>query len=138
MTPEAMARLHARAFTDGSRPWSAAEFAALVEADAFAVARPEGFARGRAAAREAELLTLAVAPEVRRRGIGRGLLAAFEAEARYRGAAEAFLEVAETNAAARGLYAATGYVEVGRRRGYVARDTGGADDALVLRRWLRA
>jgi ribosomal-protein-alanine N-acetyltransferase len=43
-----------------------------------------------------------------------------------------FLEVAEANAAARALYAAAGFAEVGRRRRYYA--DGG--DALVLRRGL--
>jgi ribosomal-protein-alanine N-acetyltransferase len=43
-----------------------------------------------------------------------------------------FLEVAADNAAARSLYAAAEFVEVGRRRRYYA---GGAD-ALVLRRKL--
>jgi ribosomal-protein-alanine N-acetyltransferase len=43
-----------------------------------------------------------------------------------------FLEVAETNAAARALYLRRGYRQVGLRRGYYAPGL----DALVLRRTL--
>ena len=83
MAPEALAALHARAFAGGvPRPWSAAEFAALVgEAATLIAARDGGFALGRVAGPEAELLTLAVDPDARRRGIGSALVAAFEAAA---------------------------------------------------------
>lgn len=138
MTPEALAALHARCFTS-PRPWSADEFAAwqtdplaflLVEGDT-------GFLLGRAIAGEAELLTLAVTPEARGRGLGRRLVARFLYQARLRGAEEAFLEVAEDNAPARALYAVAGFAESGRRRGYYRRADGTAVDALLLRRMLR-
>jgi [ribosomal protein S18]-alanine N-acetyltransferase len=119
MSPEAMATLHARCFTDAPRPWTAPEFAALLaEPTSLLCTAPGGFALGRLAADEAELLTLAVDPGSRRRGIGRRLVAALEAAARARGAEAVFLEVAEGNAAARALYAACRYAEVGRRPGY--------------------
>lgn len=139
MTPEALASLHARAFTDTPRPWTAAEFAAfLAEPTTILAARPEGFAVGRVAGPEAELLTLAVDPDARRRGVGRGLVAAFEAEAAARGAVEALLEVAVTNRPARGLYAALGYAQVGRRRRYYCRPEAPPVDALVLAKPLAA
>ncbi|RME14900.1 MAG: GNAT family N-acetyltransferase [Alphaproteobacteria bacterium] len=132
MTPAQMAALHARAFPR-ERPWSAAEIAALMDTPGgFAVTGPSGFALGRAIAGEAELLTIAVAPEARRQGRGRALLAAFEAEAARRGAARGFLEVAEDNAAARALYAAAGWQETGRRPGYYALAGGGRVDALLM------
>ncbi len=135
MTPEALAALHALCFDDAPRPWSAAEIAGLLAAPAvFAALRPEGFALGQAAAGEAELLTLAVAPQARRRGLGAALVAAFEAEARARGATEAFLEVAETNNAARALYARLGYRAAGRRPGYYRRPGAPSLAALVLRK----
>ena len=99
-------------------------------------AQPGGFALGRVAGPEAELLTLAVHPRARRRGLGRALVAAFEAEAAARGAAEVLLEVAATNHAARALYARLGYVAVGRRPGYYRRAGAPPVDALVLRRGL--
>ena len=58
-----MAALHAACFAF-PRPWSAAEFAALL-ADplVFVQTLPGGFVMGRAVAGEAELLTVAVAPD---------------------------------------------------------------------------
>lgn len=137
MTPETLAALHARCFDDTPRPWTASEFAAfLADPSTVFAAREGGFAVGRVAGPEAELLTLAVAPEARRRGLGRALVAAFEAEASARGAVEAVLEVAVTNGPGRRLYAAHGYAPVGRRRGYYARPGAPPVDALVLARAL--
>ena len=137
MTPAALAALHARSFVT-PRPWTEAEIARLL-ADPLVFLLVEGdagFLMGRAVAGEAELLTLAVAPEARRRGLGRKLVSRFLYQARLRGAESAFLEVAEENAAARALYARTGFSEVGRRRGYYRDPKGRAVDAVVLRRLL--
>ncbi|TAG23811.1 MAG: ribosomal-protein-alanine N-acetyltransferase [Rhodobacterales bacterium] len=137
MTPEALATLHARAFTM-PRPWSAEEFTGwladplaflLVEGDA-------GFLLGRAVAGEAELLTVAVAPESRGRGLGQRLVSRFLYQARLRGAEVAFLEVAEDNAPARAVYSRAGFTESGRRRGYYRTPEGRSVDALVLARVL--
>ena len=134
MTPEALASLHARAFAP-ARGWRAAEFAALLDSPhVFAVGDARAVALGRVAAGEAELLTLATDPDHRRAGRARACLAAFAAEARARGATEAFLEVAADNAAARALYAADGWSETGRRRGYYPRAGHASVDALVLAR----
>jgi len=138
MTPEALAALHGACFAT-PRPWSAAEFAALLTAPGvFLHGDSRGFVLGRAVAGEAELLTLAVAPEARRQGLGRALLVAFEAEARQARAETAFLEVAAANVAARALYAGAGWAEAGRRRGYYRLPGGGADDAVVMTRALAA
>jgi ribosomal-protein-alanine N-acetyltransferase len=90
--------------------------------------QPLGFAIGRAQAGEAEILTIAVRPGERRRGIGRLLLRALMTEAARRGAAELFLEVAEPNAIARALYMSLDAREVGRRPRYYADGTA----ALIL------
>ena len=135
MTPEALADLHAASFIDTPRPWTAAEFGDLLaQPSTFLVCQPAGFALGRVAGPEAELLTLAVHPSARRRGIGADLVRAFEAEAAVRGAEECLLEVAETNAPARALYAGLGYTLVGRRPGYYRRGAAPPVDGLVLRR----
>ncbi len=135
MTPEALAELHLRCFEDTPPPWSAGEFGALLDMPTTRlIALPGGFALAQVAGHEAELLTLAVAPEVRRRGIGRTLLAALAAELAAEGVAEIFLEVAETNAAGRALYAASGYVDRGLRRGYYRRRNAPAIDARVMGR----
>jgi ribosomal-protein-alanine N-acetyltransferase len=137
MTPEALAALHALAFTDRPRPWSVGEFAALIrQPTTLLSAEPDGFALGRVAGDEAELLTLAVHPRARRRGLGLRLVRAYEAQAEAAGAAESLLEVAVMNAAARALYGRLGYVEAGRRPGYYLLPGAPAVDALVLRRRL--
>jgi ribosomal-protein-alanine N-acetyltransferase len=137
VTPASLAALHARCFTV-PRPWSEAGFSAVL-ADPLAFLLVEGdaaFLLGRAVAGEAELLTLAVAPEARRRGLGRRLVSRFLYQSRLRGANSAFLEVAEDNSAARGLYARAGFAEAGRRPAYYRAPDGRAVDALVLRRML--
>lgn len=132
MTPGELARLHAACFTV-PRPWTAEEFASVLDAPGtILVTRSSGFAVGRAAAGQAELLTLAVEPGRRRRGEGRAILSAFEARARGLGAAQAVLEVSEGNTPARVLYAGAGWSPVGRRPGYYA----DGRDALVLRKSL--
>lgn len=135
MTPAALAALHAACFRR-PRPWTAAEFAALLgQRTTVLAALPDGFALGRVAADEAELLTLAVAPHARRRGLGGRLLALYEAEAQARGARTSVLEVAADNLPARALYAVRGYAEAGRRPGYYGADAGAPEaDAILLQR----
>jgi ribosomal-protein-alanine N-acetyltransferase len=90
-----------------------------------------GFVLGSCVADEAEVLLLVVALEARRAGLGRRLLSALEDWARDGGATASFLEVAVGNVAARALYGAAGYEQVGVRRGYYD-----GEDALCLRRAL--
>ncbi|MBL8549819.1 MAG: ribosomal protein S18-alanine N-acetyltransferase [Hyphomonadaceae bacterium] len=136
---EALAALHARAFADSptSRSWSAAEIVEVTappHAIAVAAFAPElaGFVLAWTIGEEAEILTLATAPERRRAGVARALLRAAAALAAARGAMRIVLEVGEDNAAARGLYESVGFAEIGRRKGYY-RGGEGAQDALVLR-----
>ncbi|MGP3695769.1 GNAT family N-acetyltransferase [Rhodobacter sp. NSM] len=148
--PHALAALHGRVFVT-PRPWSAGDFRTLLKepsvfllveprpdpaAGALHPAEPQGFLMGRAVAGEAEILTLAVAPEARRRGLGARLTAAFLRAAGARGAESAFLEVAADNAAAIALYTAAGFAEAGRRRGYYRTAEGRPLDALVMSRTL--
>ncbi|MDR3313903.1 MAG: ribosomal protein S18-alanine N-acetyltransferase [Oscillospiraceae bacterium] len=78
---------------------------------------------------EAFIDDVAVCPEHQRRGIGNALLAHAETEAILRGAGKIHLEVRESNRAARALYAARGYREVGRRRGFYATPK---EDAILM------
>ncbi|MDQ2065929.1 ribosomal protein S18-alanine N-acetyltransferase [Xinfangfangia sp. CPCC 101601] len=136
MTPEALAALHQSCFQTPP-PWSAADFASLT-ADPLVFLLTEGeagFLLGRAVAGEAELLTLAVAPDSRRLGLGRKLVAAFLTTAGTRGAEQAFLEVSAENPAAIALYESQGFQTAGRRRGYYAAE-GRRIDALVMARAL--
>ncbi len=93
-----------------------------------------GMVLARVAADEAEILTLAVSPEQRRRGLGSALLRAAMHRAAALGAHSMFLEVAVTNDAARALYDLLGFTEAGLRRRYYTDGT----DALVLRSTLPA
>jgi [ribosomal protein S18]-alanine N-acetyltransferase len=134
VTPAELAALHRSAFPDGGA-WSVADFVDLLATPgAILLTAPGGFLLGRAAGGEAEILTLAVDPAHRRRGIARGLLARFEAACHAAGAATLFLEVAADNAAACALYAGAGYARAGRRPAYYARADGTRADALILRR----
>ncbi len=131
--PEALARLHARAFAPTARGWSVAEFAYLIDAPHCCLCREEyGFALSRVIGDEAELLTLATDPDHRRQGIAGRLLAEVETAVARRGASRHFLEVAADNPAARALYAGAGYAQVGQRAGYYPRPGGTPVDALVL------
>ena len=71
-----------------------------------------------AVAGQAEVVNLAVEPRLRRRGMGRAILDAVLQSWRDMGIHEAFLEVRESNVAARGLYAACGFRPTGVRRDY--------------------
>jgi [ribosomal protein S18]-alanine N-acetyltransferase len=133
MTPEEMSHLHRLCFTT-PRPWRAAEFTGFLNVEHTLLCTSErGFILGRVLGPQAEILTLAVHPETRRQGVGRGLVAEFEARACERGADEVFLEVAEDNGAALELYRARGYVRAGFRRDYYASSSGQKSSALVLR-----
>lgn len=125
--PATLAALHARALRTPP-PWSAAAFAAcLADPACFTLTLPDADPEpaallvGRVVLDEAELLTLATAPERRRQGLARRLLEGFARQAHLRGATSAFLEVAEDNTGARALYAADGWQPIGRRPGYYRR-----------------
>jgi ribosomal-protein-alanine N-acetyltransferase len=108
--PERLAEVHATAFP---RPWTAADFAELQATPGTLVlvleteGRLDGFVMIRRLGGEAEVLTLAVRPEARRRGLGMALM---EAAAAAAGGADAlWLEVAADNAPALSLYARAGF-----------------------------
>ena len=129
----AMAAIHAAAFPAGERWGADALTLQLSLPGAFGfLAEAWGFVLARVAADEAEILTLAVLAAHRRQGVAARLLQAASDAAAGAGAKAMLLEVAVSNAPACALYAAQGFVQVGRRRGYYA---AGAD-ALVLRRIL--
>src|SRR5207302_987278 len=83
---------------------------------------------------EAEVLSVAVAPEQRGRGVARQLLDLHLRQLATLGIHTVFLEVGEDNAPARQLYRRMGFGEVGRREGYYPDRPGSASAALVLRR----
>ena len=134
MTPEALARIHAQAFSS-TRAWSAAEFRDLLDQPGMVLTGDDSaFALLRVTLDEAEVLTVATAPEHRRKGLARAVLAQAETAVQTLGAAVIFLEVAEDNDAARALYAQAGYAQIGRRPGYYLPKDAAPVAALVLRK----
>lgn len=128
----AIALVERRCFSD---PWSADAFGTVLRTPGNHVILAEaegalaGYFVGRVVAGEAEILNLAVAPEARRAGLGRTLLAHGLRALRDAGAREVFLEVRAGNAAAIALYQRHGFRQVGRRARYYSRPV---EDALVL------
>lgn len=137
---DAIAEIHARSFFHG---WPREDFAAyIVDPDTpvyvacDARRRIAGFLMLRLAADEAELITIAVDPKWRGKGIGAALLRAGLDDLLHTPARRMFLEVAEDNPAAIALYKAHGFAQVGRRQGYYARANGVPATALVMERVL--
>lgn len=136
---EACAAIHKTGF---AHPWSAGEFAALLASPTTlgsaaldpASGRLRGFAVSRLAADEAEILTIAVDPALRGRGVGADLLREHLARAALSGARAIFLEVDPDNLPALALYRRFGFRDVGRREGYYRRLDGKPAAAAVMRR----
>lgn len=128
-----LAALHAECF---DAPWSAEEFAKLLAMPgafatlALAGGEPVGFTLLRRAADEAEIIAIGTRPPVQRRGIAGKLIAHAATRLAALGVASLFIEVADSNEAARVLYTACGFVEAGRRRDYYK----GREDAIVMRK----
>lgn len=103
--------------------------------NAFVVCRtvgelPDGFALWRSMGDEAEILSIAVAPDRRRGGMGRALLDEILISAASEGMRSLYLEVDAGNTAARALYDHAGFQRVGLRKKYYRNGA----DALVLRK----
>lgn len=81
----------------------------------------------------ADMMNLAVRPQLRRRGIGNRLVAALELMLLDKGVASLCLEVRASNVPAIGLYQSLGFVQVGRRPRYYFHP---AEDALILKKGL--
>ena len=141
----ALAEIHASAFKRG---WSDAEFEALLlqvgvhaviahYRNALGKRIPAGFILYRLIGDEAEILSVAVTPACRRRGIGRALLEDALRHLYREGARSIHLEVEDSNAAAIGLYRGVEFRESGRRAGYYAEGRETPGGALVMLRQLR-
>jgi len=133
----AIARLHSASFHRG---WSDGEIEQMLldrntVAHRAMVGRSlQGFILSRLAAGEAEILSVAVAPAGRGRGLARALLNLHLRRLAGLGARAVFLEVDENNTAAHRLYQRAGFREVGRRPGYYQQGRDKPATALVLRR----
>ncbi|HAT08365.1 MAG TPA: ribosomal-protein-alanine acetyltransferase [Rhodobiaceae bacterium] len=125
----ALARLHASAFDDGA--WSARVFAdMLARKNLTALGHVDGFIMLQHMPDGVEILTLAVHPAKRRRGLARHLMAHMIKTLQP---AKIWLEVAVDNEAAQALYQGFGFVEDGRRSKYYKRAGNFPVDAVLMK-----
>jgi ribosomal-protein-alanine N-acetyltransferase len=126
------------------RPWSSTEFSALLATPGcfghLLVDGEDQTACGlillRAAADEAEILTIGVVPARRRRHGAARLLEQAMMDCAARGVRVLFLDVADDNEPARRFYEREGFGAIGTRPSYYARGTAPAVAALTMRRTL--
>jgi [ribosomal protein S18]-alanine N-acetyltransferase len=134
---EQLARIHAASFHRG---WGVSEFESmLAERNTLAHRlrlgrRIAGFIVSRIGADEAEILSVALDPHQRGRGLSRDLLLTHLGHLAGRGVRTVFLEVEENNQPARRLYQQTGFATVGRRERYYQQPGGEQLNALLMRR----
>jgi [ribosomal protein S18]-alanine N-acetyltransferase len=135
-----IARIERACFAD---PWSEESFRRLLDVPPaiflVAIIAPDhsvsGYVIAFAVGEDAEVLNVAVDPRFRGKGLAGQMLDAVLIQLGGRGVRTAFLEVRESNVAARALYKSRGFSEIGRRGRYYRRPV---EDALVLRRFLEA
>jgi ribosomal-protein-alanine N-acetyltransferase len=132
-----LAQLHGASFARG---WGEGEFESMISERNTLVHRLRlgrktiGFAASRIGADEAEILSVAVDPGYRGRGLSRTLLLTHLGHLAGRGVRTIFLEVDENNQPARLLYERSGFVVVGRRERYYKQASGEQSNALLMRR----
>ena len=80
---------------------------------------------------ESDVMSVAVAPKHRRKGLARELFLTLENLLKEKKSHSLTLEVRASNEAAQALYAGLGYVQVGRRPNYYHNPK---EDALILRK----
>lgn len=119
-----------------SDPWTARDFAETLATGVVFLAavdgadRVAGYLVARQMADEGEILNVGVDPQNRRHGIGRLLVGAALERLQSLGSRQVYLEVRESNVAARALYRAFAFAEVSKRVNYYRRPT---EDAILLR-----
>lgn len=131
-----LAAIHAMSF---DLPWSKASLReVLAIPGTVAFVRPDrtGFAILRVIADTAEIMTMAVLPIARRRGIGGEMVADMLSWAQEQSAHSVFLEVRKNNHAARALYEKRGFAEISRRKDYYHNGDGSYEDAIVMKKSL--
>ncbi len=137
---EILSEMQKLSFQDGvEQIWSAGEITSLLQSPgthAMVVSdhgHPMGFILTRQVAEEAEILTICVLPEYRKKGIARKTLQEFYDRSALNGVKEIFLEVSENNHAAISLYVKNGFEKVGRRQNYYGGRGAEKQDALVMK-----
>jgi ribosomal-protein-alanine N-acetyltransferase len=85
---------------------------------------------------QADIMTIAVLPQWRRRGIAEKMLSEMLAKCRNTGVKKIFLEVEDGNISAFNLYEKCGFKQIGRRKLYYQQLDGSYTDALVMEKKL--
>ena len=137
-TPDAkaLAVIHGECFGQG-QGWDAPAIQAMLAIKgtaAFVAAGYTGFGLLRALEGDAEILTLAVLPQYRKRGIGEAITASMQQWARHQGTERMFLEVRESNEAAQALYQKMGFAVISLRKEYY-RNTDGPYESAIVMQW---
>ena len=109
-------------------PWSEKSLEMLLADSGFGIAavidgKVVGYCGVMIALDEGQITDVAVSGEYRRRGIGMEIVKAMIKEAAQRGLSVIYLEVRESNLAARELYRACGFEECGVRKNFYRRPT---------------
>ena len=95
------------------------------------VASENGFIVWRKTADEAEIITIGVAPKMRRNGIAETMILLMEQELKKQRVVNVFLEVSEVNCPAKKLYEKLGFEIVGKRPKYYD-----GVDAIIMKKTL--
>lgn len=140
MTPADLPAVVAIERSSFTTPWTESTFRSLLERKGTGLWVAEagassgeiaGYTVVWAVREQAELGNVAVAEGFRRRGVATRLVNTVLDWLGARGVRELYLEVRESNRAARDLYERLGFRPIGRRKRYYSRPP---EDALVLRR----
>lgn len=97
---------------------------------------PVGYILFRQFLDEAELLSIAVLPDKRRKGTGTALMAELEAAVRTSNCKIIYLEVNEANNAAIEIYRAMGFENIGARKAYYRGKNGKLQNAILMKKRL--
>lgn len=137
-----MAALHAAALESlGQQPWPAEAFEDILNLPVTlgmkicAGDRLLAFLLAQAAGGEADLLTIATAPDMRRQGLAKRLMTALLARCSSTQVHSINLEVHAGNRAAAGLYSKIGFQVVGERPNYYKDIRTGQRHDAILMRW---
>jgi [ribosomal protein S18]-alanine N-acetyltransferase len=136
----ALTKVHAECFP--ADPWNVRDFMELLTiagaSGRIAVSQTNGieaFMLDLIGPEDAEILTIGVAPQARRRGLARTLIGDVARRARQKGARRVLLEVAADNEPAIALYVSSGFILLGERPRYYRRREGDVD-AFVFGKYL--
>ncbi len=131
LNPYELSSIHHQCFIK-PRPWTTEEFSQLLK-KTLLIQKSRSFLIGRIVKSEAEILTLAVSPSERRKGLASFLMESFIKKAKLARVDRIILEVAEDNIPALDLYTKFSFTRVGERKSYYSPKTQvSVSNALVL------